>query len=137
MYVGHILTVQGLKPDPENIKAIAEMPPTTDKVGVQRLLGMVNYVAKFISKVGEKTKPLKELIHKDVDWCWLETHQRAFEMLKECVRTPPVRAYYDSKVPVRLSCDASKSSLVTICLQANRLVALTSISMTEMQQRYP
>ena len=37
-YVGHMLTSQGVRPDPENIKGIINMPPPTDKEGVQKFL---------------------------------------------------------------------------------------------------
>jgi hypothetical protein len=43
-YMGHRLTTNGLKIDPEKTKAIRDMPIPTDKPGVQRLLGMANYV---------------------------------------------------------------------------------------------
>lgn len=43
-YVCHKLTSQGLQPDPEKIKAILDMPPPTDKVGVQLILGTVSYL---------------------------------------------------------------------------------------------
>ena len=40
----------GLKTDPEKVRAIVEMPRPTDKAGVRRLLGMANYVTKFYPK---------------------------------------------------------------------------------------
>ena len=43
-YVGHILSSVGLKPDPEKVRAINEMPPPTDKEGVLRILGTINYL---------------------------------------------------------------------------------------------
>lgn len=46
-YTGHLLTSEGLKVDPEKVRAITEMPPPTDVKGVQRLEGMVNYLSKF------------------------------------------------------------------------------------------
>jgi hypothetical protein len=44
-YMGHLITADGLKVDPEiPTKSIRKIPATTNKSGVQRLLGMVNYV---------------------------------------------------------------------------------------------
>ena len=37
-YVGHVLSSQGVRPDPEKIKGIINMPPPTDKEGVQKFL---------------------------------------------------------------------------------------------------
>lgn len=46
-YIGHLLTSVGLKEDPEKVQAINEMPRPTDVKGVQRILGMVNYLSRF------------------------------------------------------------------------------------------
>lgn len=40
-FMGHILTSDGLKADPNKIKAVTEMPKPTDVPGVQCLMGMV------------------------------------------------------------------------------------------------
>ena len=61
-----------MKPDASKIQAITAMPPPEDKKGVQRLLGMTNYLSKFIPNYGEKTTLLRELLHKDVEFCWLQ-----------------------------------------------------------------
>ncbi len=45
---GHILSSTGLKPDPEKVRAIMDMPNPTDTKGVQRLIGFANYLAKFM-----------------------------------------------------------------------------------------
>ena len=46
-FLGHLVTTDGLKPNPAKCQAIDEMPPPEDKNGVQRLNGFVNYLAKF------------------------------------------------------------------------------------------
>lgn len=68
-YVGHSLTLQGLQPDPEKIKAIIDMPPPTDKEGVQRLLGTVNYLDKCIQNKAEIQGPISQLLQKDTVFC--------------------------------------------------------------------
>ena len=75
LYIGHVLTGNRVKPDASKLEAITKMPAPEDKHGVQRLLGMVNYVAKFAPNVSEKTAPLLELLKKDVAWHWTERHE--------------------------------------------------------------
>ena len=47
-YIGHVLTPDGLKPDPSKVKAIVAMSTPSDKKALQRLLGMITYLAKFL-----------------------------------------------------------------------------------------
>ena len=46
-YFGHLVTGDGLKPDPAKVKAIQDMPPSCDIKKLQTLLGMITYLAKF------------------------------------------------------------------------------------------
>lgn len=50
---GHILSSQGLKDDPDKIKAFVEMPQPTDAKAVQRFIGFVTYLAKFLPHLSE------------------------------------------------------------------------------------
>ena len=47
-FIGHLLTPQGLIPDPAKVEAIVNMPVPTDVKSLQRALGMINYLSKFL-----------------------------------------------------------------------------------------
>ena len=135
-YVGHQFTKDGLKPDEEKIKAIKEMPVPDDPKALQRFLGMVNYLHKFIENYSEKTAPLRQLLNKDTKWSWDVHHQVAFEKLKEEISNPPVLKFFNPARQVVLSVDASKSGLGAVCLQDGSPVAYASCVMTETESRY-
>ena len=65
-YLGERLTQEGVKPDAAKLKVIRDYVKPTNKQDVQRLLGMVNFIAKFVPKVSDVTAPLRELIKKNV-----------------------------------------------------------------------
>ena len=50
-YKGHLLTAEDLKPDPKKVEAVKQMPPPTGAKAAQRLLGFVNYLAKFLPRL--------------------------------------------------------------------------------------
>ena len=58
-YIVQLLTSEGLKPDPEKVKAIIEMPKPSDVAGVRRFIGFVNYLSKFLPILSEVCEPLR------------------------------------------------------------------------------
>ena len=47
-FFGHLLTKDGMKPDPKKVKDIREWPVPKDIKELQSLIGAVNYLARFI-----------------------------------------------------------------------------------------
>ena len=135
-YVGHVLSSSGLKPDPSKIEAINSMPQPHDKPALQRFLGTVNYLAKFIPNQSDLTSPLRELLHKDTAWKWMPHHQAAFEKLKNVLTCAPVLQYFDVKSPVVITCDASQHGLGAACLQNGRPIAYASRALTATECKY-
>jgi hypothetical protein len=82
-YVGHTFTSEGIKPDKEKVQAILLMPEPSTKQELQRFIGMIQYLAKFIPGLSEKSAPLRSLLKKNAAWQWNAEHQRAYEMLKK------------------------------------------------------
>ena len=89
LLIGHMATDKGLEVDPAKVRAISEMPAPTDKFGVQRLLGLAQYLAKFLPHHSDVTKPLRDLMQSNVLWVWNEAQQTAFEKLKRDGDTHP------------------------------------------------
>ncbi|GFS71007.1 transposon Tf2-9 polyprotein [Nephila pilipes] len=67
-YVGQIISKSGIKPDPDHIKAIVEMPTRESKTEVRRLLSLMNFLLKFIPNEFKITAPLREIIHDNVEF---------------------------------------------------------------------
>ncbi len=47
-FFGHFATADGLRIDPHKTQAIVEMPPPADVAGVWCLLGMAQYLSKYL-----------------------------------------------------------------------------------------
>ena len=112
-YIGHILTRDGLRVDPNKVEAIVKIPVPKDVNAVQRLLVTVNYLAKFVPHLSSIFQPLRHLMNKDNEWSWLHIHEKAFNQMKKALTTTPVLQYYDLKKSVCIQCDASDSGLGT------------------------
>ncbi|XP_054918600.1 uncharacterized protein [Dermacentor andersoni] len=135
-YLGHILTTQGLRIDPERVQDILEIPEPKTSKQLQIFLGTMNYVQRFIPNMSVLTEPLRELLRKDNAWVWTEKQQASFEALCQALITAPILSYFDPKKAVTLSVDASQSGVGAVLMQDGHPVAFSSRSLTEAQQRY-
>ena len=59
------------------------IPAPEDKKGLQRFLGMTNYLSRYVENYSDKTSVLRELLHDDVSWHWETRHDQAFQNLKD------------------------------------------------------
>ncbi|KFM78222.1 Retrovirus-related Pol polyprotein from transposon 17.6, partial [Stegodyphus mimosarum] len=130
------LSENGLKPDFSKVEAIVKMPEPTDVPSLQRFLGMINYLAKFIPNLTTITAPLRQLLEKSVLWHWTEKHQKAFETFKELIAKAPVLKFYDVNKDVTLSVDASSEGLGAVLRQENQPIAYASRALTKSQKNY-
>ncbi len=99
--------------DPHKVQAV---PTPEDGAAVQRLLGFVQYLSKFMPHLSDLTKPLRELTQKEIAWHW-GTQQEALETIKKNVTKTPVLRYYNVKEEVTLQCDASQFGLGAALMQ--------------------
>ncbi|KAL6490042.1 hypothetical protein MHYP_G00003870 [Metynnis hypsauchen] len=92
LFVGHKITANGLEADPNKVRAILQMPEPTCVADVRRVMGMANYLAKFLPQLASFTTPLKELLRERNEWCWGDPQRTAFCKLKEELSSPKVLA---------------------------------------------
>ena len=109
--MGHILGADGLQADPEKITAIREMPRPTDVQGVQRLIGVVTYLSKFLPQLSTVCEPLRRLTDSQAVFDWLSQHEEAFSKIKELITQAPVLRYFDVNKEVTIECDSSDVGL--------------------------
>ena len=124
-YVEHILSSEGLKPDPEKIRAINQMPPPTDKESVLRIQGTINCQDKFIEHKADLQGPISQLTQKDAAFVWEKPQHDAFGRLKSVITTAPVLAYFDNSKETVLNVDVSSTGLGAVIMQDGKPVAFT------------
>jgi hypothetical protein len=70
MLLGYIISQQGIEPNPEKVAALDRMGPIRDLKGVQKVLGCLAALSRFISRLGEKGLPLYRLLKKHDRFSW-------------------------------------------------------------------
>jgi hypothetical protein len=64
MLLGYIVSQRGIEANPKKVAALERMGPIRDLKGVQKVLGCLAALSRFISRLGEKGLPLYRLLKK-------------------------------------------------------------------------
>ena len=110
-FLGHVISKEGVQPDPEKIKAIKEYPVPRKVKDVRAFLGLANYYRKFVKDFAKIACPLNELTKKGLKFHWSDECQTAFDALKTALTQAPILAYPDFQLPFQLYVDASDEAL--------------------------
>jgi hypothetical protein len=141
-FLGHVVSADGIKPDPKKVAAVTEWPMPTSVREVRGFLGLTGYYRRFIKHYAQKAYPLTELTKENVKWCWRdEVEGQAFEGLKRALVTAPVLVIPDPSLPYEVYTDASKFALGAVLLQDHgkglQPVAYLSRKLSPTEQNYP
>jgi hypothetical protein len=82
MLLGYIVSQRGIEDNPEKVAALERMGPIRDLKGVQRVLGCLAALSRFISRLGEKGLPLYWLLKKHERFSWIAEAEEALDKLK-------------------------------------------------------
>lgn len=135
-FIGYIFSEQGVKADPDKVRAISEFPPPRCVAELQRFLGMVNYLGSFIKNLSSKNKNLRDLLKKDIQWHWDCIHEKEFNALKCELTTAPVLTYFNVRQKLTMSVDASKFAVGAAIFHGKNPIAYGSASLTTAQINY-
>ena len=135
-YIGHCLTKEGLKPDPENIRAVQEMQRPQNLKELRTFLGFMQYLDKFMPNMANVSAPLRQLLEKNIEWHWDKEQEESFNALKSMASCTPVLGYNDHEKSITLSVDTSSKGLGAVILQEGKPIAYASRALTPTQERY-
>ena len=89
-FLGYMVTHQGIKVNPNQIKAINSLQPPRNPKEVQKLTGMTVALNRFISQFADKCRPYFKLSNKWNGFEWTKEYVLAFQQLKEYLSQPPI-----------------------------------------------
>lgn len=136
VFLGHELSEQGIRPSIDKMETVRNMTVPEDRKALERFLGFVNYLAKFLPHLAELTHPLRVCCKDSKEFIWESSQEEAFRAIKQSVEEAPTLSYFDATRPITLSADASAHSLGAVIMQDGKPVEFAAKSLTECQQRY-
>ncbi|GJW53367.1 reverse transcriptase domain-containing protein, partial [Tanacetum coccineum] len=93
MFLGYMIGPEGIKPCPEKIEAVLQLPSPRTVKEVQSLNGKLAGLNRFLSKSAEKSLPLFKTLKKCVkksDFRWTPEAEQAFKQLKQHISELPM-----------------------------------------------
>ena len=88
--MGHIVSPEGVRTDPEKSEKVANWPTPSSKREVQQFLGLANYYRRFVKDFAVIAKLLHRLTEKTARFEWGDECQRSFEELRGRLVTAPI-----------------------------------------------
>ena len=82
-WLGHEIDEEGIKPNKEKVKAILDLKHPENPKQLKSFLGAIQYLAKFLPRLSERTDKLRKLLKKNTEWKWETEQQNDFEMIKK------------------------------------------------------
>lgn len=116
-YLGHIITPDGVKPNPDKIKAIENYPLPRTNRQIKQFLGLLGYYRKFIPDFARVTKPFTECLKKGRKIITDSKYIECFEKCKTLLTNDPILQYPDFSKEFILTTDASNVALGAILSQ--------------------
>jgi len=111
LFLGHIISKDGIKMDPDKIKTVQNFQPPQNRKQIQAFLGFINFYRKYIRDLSEMTSKLSDLLKKGNTWKWTEQHQAAFIRIKSAFLEDIIIQYPDFQECFYLSTDASHTAI--------------------------
>lgn len=120
-YLGHIITQQGIKPDPDLIKSVTQFPQPQKVKDVQSFLGLTGYYRKFIRNYAKIAEPLLKQLRNNQrnnhHLQWSPECTQAFETLKNKLTNAPIMNTPNFEHPFILELDACEYGLGAVLTQ--------------------
>ena len=116
-FLGHILTTQGIRPDPDKVIAIQNFPTPRKIKDLRAFLGLCNFYRKFQSHYAELVQQLTHLLRKNNKWQWGEAEEKVFKLIKEKFLEEIVLCHPDFSKTFILQTDCSDLGLGGVLFQ--------------------
>ncbi|GFV50906.1 hypothetical protein TNCV_3921991 [Trichonephila clavipes] len=138
--LGHLVSSNGVRPDPDKIKAVRNFPTPKNIHDIRSFLGLCSYFRRFIKGFCYLAEPLQSLLKSGVEFHWGPEEVEAFNSLKKALTSDPVLGMYDERASTEIHTDASgygiRAVLVQIQNNVEKVIAYASRTLTKAEKNY-
>jgi hypothetical protein len=133
---------RGIEVGQKSMEAINNAMPPTTKIELQSLIDKINFIRRFISNLSERILPFSVLLKlkHDQEFKWGDVQQKAFEEIKEYMKSPPVLIPPQQGKPFKLYVSADVHTIGSALIQKfegkERVVFYLSRRLLDPETRY-
>ncbi|KAL2246237.1 UNVERIFIED_CONTAM: Transposon Tf2-12 polyprotein [Sesamum indicum] len=124
IFLGHVVSGDGVMPDPSKVKAIMEWRVPKNATEVRSFLGLAGYYRRFVEGFSIIVGPLTKLLRNGVEFQWTEQCQQNFDKLKKRLTSNPILVLPFGSGGYIVYIDASKQGLGCVLTQNGKLAAI-------------
>lgn len=136
-FLGHIITPEGIKPNPLKIEAIQRYPMPKNQKEIKAFLGLVGYYRRFIQNFSKVTFPITKCLRKGSENnIGNQEYKNAFTKCKELITNSPILQYPDFCKPFKLTTDASNIAIGSVLSQNEHPIAYYSRTLNTAERNY-
>lgn len=117
--LGHIISVAGIRIDPERVRAIQSLSVPRSKKDIQSFLGKMNFVRRFIQNFAELVKHITSMLKKGSEIKWTDAARKYFESTKRAITEAPTLINPDYNKEFHIFSFASDDTLAAVLLQVD------------------
>lgn len=111
LFLGHLISKDGIQPPPDRITAVQEYPSPRSVRELRRALGLLNWFKKFIPNFSAEIEPLTKLLRKNAKFRWTSEQENAFTKLKSLLTNSPILAFPNFHTEFYLAVDTSSKGI--------------------------
>ena len=137
VYLGFVISQQGLKMDPEKVKAISYRPSPKNVFKVRSFPGLASFYRKFIRNFSGICAPILDTMKKEKQpFKWTIVVEKRFKLLKEKIIEKLVLALPDFIKVFFVRCGASGYAIGGVLNQDDKPIAYFSEKLNEAKHKY-
>ncbi|KAL2250302.1 UNVERIFIED_CONTAM: Retrovirus-related Pol polyprotein from transposon [Sesamum indicum] len=136
VFLGHVVSGDGVMPDPSKVKAIMEWRVPKNATEVRSFLGLAGYYRRFVEGFSIIAGPLTKLLRKGVEFEWTEKCQQSFDELKKRLTSNPILMLPSGSGGYIVYTDASKQGLGCVLMQNGKVIAYASRQLKNHELNY-
>lgn len=141
-YLGHIVTPEGIKPNPDKVYAIKKNPIPKTTREIKRFLGLLGYYRKFIPNFSKLTKPFTSCLKKGAPKIDINNPKyiNTFKICQEILMNDPILSYPDFEKDFIITTDSSNFAIGAVLSQgpigSDKPIAYTSRTLNDSEVNY-